>query len=113
VIQRESRASVTIDQTETVASGAGLLVLVGIEQTDDAEDCEWLAGKISRLRIFNDVSGVMNLSLRDIGGELLVVSQFTLHASTKKGNRPSYIRAAPPQIAVSIYNDFLRALERE
>jgi D-tyrosyl-tRNA(Tyr) deacylase len=113
VIQRVLRASVTIEQRECAAIGMGLLVFVGIEEDDDADDLEWLAGKIARLRIFNDGSGVMNLSVQDIGGELLVVSQFTLHASTKKGNRPSYIRAARPEIAVPIYENFLRALERE
>ena len=113
VIQRVSQASVTIDQTEAAAIGPGLRVLVGIEENDSAEDCEWLAGKIARLRIFNDPGGVMNLSVQDVGGESLVVSQFTLHASTKKGNRPSYIRAARPEIAVPIYENFLRALERE
>ena len=113
VIQRVLRASVTIDEVERAAIGVGLLVLVGIEEEDGIEDCEWLAGKIARLRVFNDAKSVMNLSVRDIGGELLVVSQFTLHASTKKGNRPSYIRAARPEIAIPIYEDFLRALERE
>ena len=113
VIQRVSRASVTIDQTERATIGVGLLVLVGIEESDGPEDTEWLAGKIARLRVFPDAKGVMNLSVQEIGGELLVVSQFTLHASTKKGNRPSYIRAARPEIAIPIYEDFLRALERE
>ena len=113
VIQRVSLASVTIDQKQHAAIGPGLLVLVGFEQADGEEDVEWLAGKIARLRIFNDASGVMNLSVQETGGELLVVSQFTLHASTKKGNRPSYIRAAGPEIAVPIYENFLRALERE
>jgi D-tyrosyl-tRNA(Tyr) deacylase len=93
--------------------GRGLLILVGIEESDINVDSEWLAGKIARLRIFNDDNGVMNLSVQEIGGELLVVSQFTLHASTKKGNRPSYIHAARPEIAVPIYEDFLNALERE
>ena len=113
VIQRVSRASVTIEQTERAAIGVGLVVLVGIEESDSADDVDWLAGKIARLRIFNDANGVMNLSVQEIGGELLVVSQFTLHASTKKGNRPSYIRAARPEIAIPIYENFLRALERE
>ena len=113
VIQRVSRASVTIEQTERTAIGPGLLVLIGIEENDGTEDCEWLAGKIARLRIFNDASGVMNLSVQEVGGELLVVSQFTLHASTKKGNRPSYIRAAPPEIAVPLYENFLGALKRQ
>src|SRR5438067_1833278 len=113
VIQRVSEASVTIDGKQTSAIRAGLLVLVGIEEADGAEDVEWLAGKIARLRVFNDAGGVMNLSVREIGGELLAVSQFTLHASTKKGNRPSYIRAARPEIAVPVYESFLTALERE
>ena len=103
----------TIDQAERAAIGTGLLVLVGIEESDSADDAEWLAGKIARLRVFPDASGVMNLSLQEIGGELLVVSQFTLHASTKKGNRPSYIRAARPETAVPLYENFLGALERE
>jgi D-aminoacyl-tRNA deacylase len=113
VIQRVSRASVTIDQTECALIGTGLLVLVGIEESDKADDVEWLAGKIVRLRVFNDAGGVMNLSVQEVRGELLVVSQFTLHASTKKGNRPSYIRAARPEIAIPIYESFLGALERE
>ena len=113
VIQRVSQASVMVEQTECGAIDAGLLVLVGIEENDGGEDIEWLAGKIARLRVFNDTSGVMNLSVQDIGGELLVVSQFTLHASTKKGNRPSYIQAARPETAVPLYENFLHALERE
>ena len=113
VIQRVSRASVTIGETERAAVGAGLLVLVGIEESDGPDDVEWLTGKIARLRVFNDANGVMNLSVQEVDGQVLVVSQFTLHASTKKGNRPSYIRAARPEIAIPIYEDFLRALERE
>ena len=113
VIQRVSHASVTIEHAEHGAIGAGLVVLVGIEENDTPEDVQWLAGKIARLRIFNDTNGVMNLSLQEIGGDLLVVSQFTLHASTKKGNRPSYIRAARPEIAVPLYESFLRVLELE
>jgi len=113
VVQRVSQASVTIDQAETASIGQGLLVLVGIEESDGDEDVAWLAGKIARLRVFNDANGVMNLSVQEIRGELLVVSQFTLHASTRKGNRPSYIRAARPEIAVPMYEKFLSALERE
>jgi D-tyrosyl-tRNA(Tyr) deacylase len=113
VIQRVSQASVTIDQTERAGIGTGLLVLVGIEESDGADDVEWLAGKITRLRVFNDSNGVMNLSVQEMSGELLVVSQFTLHASTKKGNRPSYIRSARPEIAIPLYEHFLHALERE
>ena len=103
----------TIDQEEVAAIGSGLLILVGIEEVDGSEDSDWLGGKIARLRVFDDADGVMNVPVKEIGGELLVVSQFTLHASTKKGNRPSYIRAARPEIAVPIYEEFLRALERE
>ncbi len=93
--------------------GTGLLVFIGIEENDNDEDIEWLCGKILRLRIFNDESGIMNLSVSDIGGELMVISQFTLHASTKKGNRPSYIRAAKPDIAIPLYEAFIRKLNRE
>ena len=113
VIQRVSSASVTIEGQQCAAIGIGLLVLVGIVQGDGPEDVEWLAAKITRLRVFNDANGVMNLSVQEIHGELLVVSQFTLHASTKKGNRPSYIRAAGPEIAVPIYEHFLRALKQQ
>ncbi|HJT82064.1 MAG TPA: D-aminoacyl-tRNA deacylase [Chthoniobacterales bacterium] len=113
VIQRVSRASVTIEQREHAAIGAGLLILVGIEEADGQDDVEWLAARVSRLRVFNDENGVMNLSVQDINGELLVVSQFTLHASTRKGNRPSYIRAARPETAIPLYQEFLRVLERE
>ena len=91
----------------------GLLVLVGIEEGDEAEDIEWLSGKIVNLRIFNDEKGVMNLSVADVNGDLLVVSQFTLHASTRKGNRPSYIRAAKPETAVPLYEKFLLQLETD
>lgn len=90
---------------------SGLLVLIGIEDSDNIEDIEWLSKKIVQLRIFNDQDGVMNLSLKDTGGDLIVVSQFTLHAKTKKGNRPSYIKAAHPDIAVPLYNKFIRELE--
>lgn len=103
VIQRVSRASVAIDGKVKSVIGQGLLVLVGIEDADTDEDIEWLCGKISGLRIFNDAEGVMNISVRDVGGEILLVSQFTLHASTKKGNRPSYIRASKPDVAVPVY----------
>jgi D-tyrosyl-tRNA(Tyr) deacylase len=110
VIQRVTEASVTIGSTVKSAIGQGLLVLVGIEDADRSEDVEWLAAKISNLRIFEDDEGVMNVSVKDVLGELLVVSQFTLHASTKKGNRPSYIKAARPEVAISIYEQFLRAV---
>lgn len=111
VIQRVSEASVTINGQVKGSIGHGLLVLVAVEPADTAEDVEWLSGKIVRLRIFNDEQGVMNCSVQEVGGEVLVVSQFTLFASTKKGNRPSYSRAAPPAIAIPIYQDFLRKLE--
>lgn len=110
VIQRTAQASVTIEGKVTASIGTGLLVLVGIEDADGPEDVEWLAAKVVNLRIFNDAEGVMNLSVKDVGGELLAVSQFTLHASTKKGNRPSYIQAAKPEIAIPIYEKFVAAL---
>jgi len=113
VIQRVKRASVTIDQNLHAAIDAGLLVLVGVEEADDSEDIDWLASKIANLRIFNDEAGVMNVSVRDINGELLVVSQFTLHASTKKGNRPSYIKAARPEKAVPVYEAFVKKVSSE
>jgi len=110
VIQRVENASVSIDNNEYVAIGKGVLVLLGIEEVDDQEDIEWLCGKISRLRIFDDHEGVMNLSVMDIKGGLMVVSQFTLHASTKKGNRPSYIKAARPEKAIPLYEKFVETL---
>jgi D-aminoacyl-tRNA deacylase len=110
VIQRVTSASVSIDGTIRSRIGAGLLILVGIEEADNAEDIEWLSAKIVNLRIFNDASGVMNVSVKDTGGEILVVSQFTLHASTKKGNRPSYIKAARPDTAIPIYEQFTAAV---
>lgn len=113
VIQRVSKASVTIDGEIHSQTGIGLLVLLGIEDADTAEDIEWLSGKIVKLRIFNDKKGVMNLSVKDINGEILVVSQFTLHASTKKGNRPSYIKAGKPEFAIPMYERFLHQLSVE
>ena len=113
LIQRVSSASVTIDRVETAAIGAGFLVLLGIEEADTTADAEWLAGKIAKMRVFSDEAGAMNLSLADIDGRTLVVSQFTLHASTKKGNRPSFIRAARPEQAIPLYEAFLTLLERE
>ena len=113
VIQRVTRASVTIDGTLKAAIEDGLLVLIGIEDADGPEDIEWLSGKIVNLRIFNDPAGVMNLSLKDTGGDLLLVSQFTLHAATKKGNRPSYIRASKPDIAIPLYEQTIRRLEAD
>jgi len=111
VVQRVTQASVSINEDITGKIGPGLLVFVGIEESDTLEDIQWLSGKIVRLRIFGDEHGIMNLSVSDISGDILVVSQFTLHASTKKGNRPSYIRAAKPEIAVLIYENFLQQLE--
>jgi len=112
VIQRVSRASVNIDNKIHSSIGNGLLILLGIEHQDGDEDIEWLCGKIAQLRIFDDEKGVMNLSVCDVKASCLVVSQFTLHASTKKGNRPSYIRAAKADIAVPLYEKFIRSLER-
>lgn len=113
VIQRVSEASVKSQGRLLGETGPGLLILLGIEETDMPEDAEWLCGKIARLRIFNDDQGVMNLPVTAVGGGLLVVSQFTLHASTRKGNRPSYIRAAAPGKAIPLYNHFLQQLEKE
>jgi D-tyrosyl-tRNA(Tyr) deacylase len=110
VIQRVSSASVKVDDKITGEVKQGLLVLVGIEDSDGQEDLEWLSGKIVNLRIFNDEEGVMNKSVKDIEGGVLVVSQFTLHAATKKGNRPSYIRASKPDIAVPLYEQFKQQL---
>jgi D-tyrosyl-tRNA(Tyr) deacylase len=110
VVQRVTQASVTIDGVVRSQIGKGMMVLVGVEEADGKEDVEWLAGKITRLRIFDDEHGVMNLSVKDIDGDIMVVSQFTLHASTKKGNRPSYIRAARPETAVPLYEQFVREL---
>lgn len=111
VIQRVNEASVTINGSVHGSIGNGLLILVGFEHSDTDEDLEWMVGKIARLRIFNDADGVMNLSVMDIKGDILVVSQFTLHAKTKKGNRPSYIQAAPPEIAIPLYEKFIRMLQ--
>ena len=110
VIQRAGHASVTIDGTCKSSIGKGLLILVGIEETDGQEDIDWLCKKIVNLRVFDDENGVMNKSILDINGEILVISQFTLHASTKKGNRPSYIRAAKPEISIPLYEQFCREL---
>lgn len=112
VIQRVSEASVTIDHQIKSSIGTGLLVLVGIEDADGAEDIDWLSNKIVNLRIFNDEEGVMNKSVKETGGEIIVVSQFTLQASTKKGNRPSYIKASKPDIAVPLYEAFVQAVEK-
>jgi len=113
VIQRVSCASVTINGTCKSAIKEGLLLLVGIEDADNQTDIEWLTKKIVNLRIFDDEEGVMNKSLIDIQGEILVVSQFTLHAMTRKGNRPSYIKAAKPEIAIPLYEEFCSCLSKE
>lgn len=113
VIQRVSRASVTINNEVKSSIDLGLLVLLGIEQADTQEDIEWLSGKITRLRIFGDENGAMNLSVTDVKGEIIVVSQFTLHASSKKGNRPSFIKAAKPDFAIPMYEKFVEQLEKD
>lgn len=113
VIQRVSEASVTVNQEKVANIGYGLLILLGIENEDTPEDITWLSNKIARLRIFTDENGVMNTSLLDIDGEAIVVSQFTLHASTKKGNRPSYIKAAKPDISIPMYEAFVVQLEKD
>ena len=110
VIQRVSRASVTIEGNCKSAIGKGMLILVGIEEADGQEDIDWLCKKIANLRIFDDENGVMNKSILEDGGEILVVSQFTLHASTKKGNRPSYIKAAKPEVSIPLYERFCKDL---
>jgi D-tyrosyl-tRNA(Tyr) deacylase len=113
VIQRVKEASVRVNDRITGQIGKGMLVLVGIEEADNQEDIEWMSGKLSRLRIFPDAEGVMNNSLVDIKANILVVSQFTLHASTKKGNRPSYIKAARPEHAIPLYESFLKQIEKD
>lgn len=113
VIQRVSSAEVTIDSTIRASIGKGLLLLLGIETADTAEDIEWLSGKLVNLRIFDDENGVMNLDLRQTGGDLLLISQFTLHAATKKGNRPSYIKAAKPEVAIPVYEKMIQQLEKD
>lgn len=113
VIQRVGEASVTVGGQTRGAIGPGLLVLVAFEDADTAEDLEWVSGKISRLRVFDDGQGVMNRSVQEVGGEILVVSQFTLFASTRKGNRPSYSRSARPEVAIPLYQRFLTRLEQD
>jgi D-tyrosyl-tRNA(Tyr) deacylase len=113
IIQRVSSASVTIDNKIVADIQKGLLVLVGIENADTQEDIDWLVGKIVNLRIFDDANHVMNLSVKDINGDIIVVSQFTLHASTKKGNRPSYLKASKPDVAIPLYENFVKRLEVE
>ena len=110
VIQRVRKASVRTDKGLLASIGPGLVVLTGIEEADSHEDIEWLSNKIVQLRIFNDTNGVMNLPVAESGGDIIVVSQFTLHAKTKKGNRPSYIKAAPPEIAIPLYDKFVARL---
>lgn len=113
VIQRVSEASVSIGGEQRAAIGRGLLVLIGIEEGDGDEDINWLSGKIARLRVFSDDQGLMNRSVQEVGGSILVVSQFTLLASTHKGNRPSFTRAARPETAVPLYERFVKRLEAE
>lgn len=113
VIQRVTEASVTVEGEITGSIGRGLLVFVGIEEVDTKQDIEWLSGKLVNLRIFEDEAGVMNKAVKDVEGDILVVSQFTLHASTKKGNRPSYIRAAKPDFAIPMYENFIAQVERD
>jgi len=111
VIQKVLQASVTIEEKQVSSIGKGLLVLLGIEDADNDEDIDWLVKKMLQLRIFDDENGVMNLSVQDVGGDVLIVSQFTLHASTKKGNRPSYIRASKPDFAIPMYEKFVQKTE--
>jgi D-tyrosyl-tRNA(Tyr) deacylase len=111
VIQKVSEAKVTVEGEQVSSIGKGLLVLLGIEDADTKEDIDWLVKKIVQLRIFNDENGVMNRSVQDVGGDIIVVSQFTLHANTKKGNRPSYIRASKPDFAVPMYEKFIAKTE--
>lgn len=112
VIQRVEKASVTIDTKVEGKIDAGFMVLIGIEQADTLEDTEWLVNKIANMRIFDDEEGVMNLNINQVGGEVLAISQFTLQASTKKGNRPSYIKAARPDIAIPLYDGFVEKLRK-
>lgn len=113
VIQRVTKASVTINGSVNGAVEKGLLVFAGIEEADSTEDIQWLSNKIINLRIFNDEQGVMNLSVKEIGGDILLISQFTLHASTKKGNRPGYSKAARPELAVPLYQAFIKQLNTD
>jgi D-tyrosyl-tRNA(Tyr) deacylase len=113
VVQRVSKASVTVKEKITGEIKNGLVVLLGIEDADNDEDAEWLSSKIVNLRIFDDANGVMNISVKDIDGDILLVSQFTLHASTKKGNRPSYIRASKPDFAIPMYEKMITRLEQD
>ncbi|MFA9186631.1 D-aminoacyl-tRNA deacylase [Flavobacterium sp. FBOR7N2.3] len=113
VIQRVTEASVTIENKIVASIEKGLLILVGIEDADTQEDIDWLVAKIAKIRIFGDENNVMNLSVQDIDGDIIVVSQFTLHAGTKKGNRPSYIKASKPEIAIPLYENFVQKLQLE
>jgi D-tyrosyl-tRNA(Tyr) deacylase len=113
VIQRVTEASVTVDEKKVADIGHGLLILLGVEHEDTQEDVKWLSNKVARLRIFNDENGVMNTSLLDTNGEAIVVSQFTLHASTKKGSRPSYLKAAKPDVSIPMYEAFVAQLEKD
>jgi len=113
IIQKVSHASITIDRDQTKKMGPGLVLLLGIEESDGTSDIEWLSRKISRLRIFDDEQGIMNLSIQDVNGDIMIVSQFTLHASTRKGNRPSYIKAATPEKAIPLYNSFIKQMQQE
>ena len=113
VLQREKEASVKVEDEIVSKIGQGFLVLLGVEAEDTQEDIDWLCRKIARLRIFSDENEAMNYSIQDIDGEVIVVSQFTLHASTKKGNRPSFIKAAKPDVAIPLYENFLKTLEKE
>ena len=113
VLQRVSQASVTVDSKIVADIQKGLLVLVGIEDADNQEDIDWLVGKIIKMRIFGDENDVMNCSVQDVNGDIIVVSQFTLHASTKKGNRPSYLKASKPEFAIPMYENFVKTLEKD
>ena len=113
VLQRVSQASVTVESKIVADIQKGLLVLVGIEDADTQEDIDWLVGKIIKMRIFGDENDVMNCSVQDVDGDIIVVSQFTLHASTKKGNRPSYIKASKPEFAIPMYENFVKSLEKD
>ena len=113
VIQRVSSAEITINGKEKRHINKGLVVLIGIEDADDQADVDWLTAKIVNLRIFNDDAGIMNWSAKEINGDVLAVSQFTLHASTKKGNRPSYMKASKPDIAIPLYNEFIKGLQQQ
>ena len=113
VLQRVSEATVTVDNNTIASINKGVLVLVGIEDADIQEDIDWLVGKITKMRIFGDENEVMNCSVQEVNGEIIVVSQFTLHAATKKGNRPSYIKAAKPDVAIPMYENFVRKMELE